>query len=47
MFIVGSKVTFIVHSADASCDYTDGEILDISYKDKTLTVRDDRDFKES
>ena len=43
MIIVGSKVTFIVPSADASCDYTDGEILDISYKDKTLTVRDDRD----
>ena len=43
MIIVGSKVTFIVPSADASCDYADGEVLDISYKDKTLTIRDDID----
>ena len=43
MIIVGSKVTFIVPSADAKCDYADGEILDISYKDKTLTIRDERD----
>ena len=43
MFIVGSRITFIVPSADASCDHTEGEILDISYKNKTLTVRDDRD----
>ena len=38
MIIVGSKVTFIVPSADAKCDYADGEILDISYKDKSGNV---------
>ena len=39
MIIVGSKVTFIVPSADAKCDYADGEILEISYKNKTLSIR--------
>jgi|LULG01.1.fsa_nt_gb hypothetical protein len=43
MIIVGSKVTFIVPSADAKCDYADGEILEISYKNKTLSIRDERD----